>query len=77
MIKPSFDIILFAAYEHTIVFVIDSVVKLFGTITKTTLRSNAVNSLQICANLQKHWKNAMSNDALSIEIIDQSHVKCL
>ena len=43
------------------------------TITKTLLRANATNILQICANLQKQWNNAMSNDGSSIEIIDQSH----
>ena len=32
------------------------------TITKTILRANAANFLQICANLQKYWNNAMSND---------------
>ena len=29
--------------------------------------------LQICANLYKYWNNAMSNDGLIIEIIDESH----
>jgi hypothetical protein len=43
------------------------------TITKTILRANAANFLQICANLQKCWNNAMSNEGSSIEIIDQSH----
>jgi hypothetical protein len=37
------------------------------TITKTILRANAANFLQICANLQKYWNNAMSNDGSSIE----------
>ena len=41
--------------------------------TKTILRLYAANVLQICVNLQKYWNNAMSNDGLSIEIIDQSH----
>jgi hypothetical protein len=36
-------------------------------------RSNAANFLQICANLQKYWNNAMSNDGSNVEIIDQSH----
>ena len=44
-----------------------------STLTKTILRSDAANFLQICANLQKYWNNAMSNYGLSIEIIDQSH----
>jgi hypothetical protein len=37
------------------------------TITKTILRANAANFLQICANVQKYWNNAMSNDGSSIE----------
>jgi hypothetical protein len=36
-------------------------------ITKTILRANAANFLQIGANLQKYWNNAMSNDGSSIE----------
>ena len=40
---------------------------------KTILRSNAAYFMQICANLQKYWNNAMTNDGLSIEIIDRSH----
>ena len=43
------------------------------TITKTILRASTANFLQICANLQKYWNIAMSNDGSSIKIIDQSH----
>ena len=43
------------------------------TITRTILRTNAANFWQICADLQKYWNIAMSNDGSSIEIIDQSH----
>ena len=32
------------------------------TIAKTILWANAANFLQICANLKKYWKIAMSND---------------
>ena len=35
--------------------------------TKTILRANAAIFLQICANLQKYWNNAMSIDGLIIE----------
>ena len=43
------------------------------TITKTILRANPANFLQICTNLKKYWNIAMSNDGSNIEIIDQSH----
>ena len=61
------------SFARKIVFVILSEQFTTETITKTTLWANATNFLQICANLQKYWKIAMSNDGSSIEIIDHSH----
>ena len=44
------------------------------TITKTILRANAANFLQICVNLQKYWNNVMSNYGLNIGYMDLSHI---
>ena len=41
------------------------------TIKTTILRSYTANFFQICVSLQKYWNNAMSNDGLSIEMIDR------
>ena len=38
---------------------------------KNNLRSYTANFFQICVSLQKYWNNAMSNDGLSIEMIDR------
>ena len=57
-------------YDHKIVFVIVPCLKLFRNNNKNKF---VITSVQICANLHKYWNNAMSNDGLIIEIIDQSH----
>jgi hypothetical protein len=41
---------------------------------KTILRADAANFLKICANLQKYWNNAMSNDGLIKEYMDLSSI---
>jgi hypothetical protein len=56
-------------YDHKIVFVIVWCLKLFRTNNKNNF---VIISVQIRANLHKYWNNAMSNDGLIIEIIDQS-----
>ena len=37
------------------------------------MHSYAANFFQIFVNIQKYWNNAMSNDGLGIERIDQTH----
>ena len=44
------------------------------TIAKAIFRANAVNFLQICANLQKFWNNAVSNDGSKIELKDRYQI---
>jgi hypothetical protein len=61
-----------AVFACKIVFGSVSAVKLFRNKTKTILRANAANFLQICVNLQKYWKNVMSNDGMIIEYMDLS-----
>ena len=56
--------------DHKTVFVIVARLKLFGNDNKNNF---VIISVQICANLHIYWNNAMSNDGLIIEIIDQSH----
>ena len=82
-IKPSIDMTLFqyfcrftqickkfAAFAHKIVFVIVSEQFYYRNNNKNNFSSKCCKFL---ANLQKYWNIAMSNDASSIEIIDQSH----
>ena len=51
---------------------------IFGSSTPKVVQkhlfSYASSFLQICVNLQKYWCNAMSNDGLTIEDVDLSHI---
>ena len=61
-------------YDHKIVFVIVWHLKLFRNNSKSNF---VIIFVQICANLQKYWNNALSNDGLIIEIIDQYQAQAL
>ena len=59
------------AYECKIVFVIAARLKLFRNNNKSNF---VLTSLQICSNLHRSGNNTMSNDDLSIENMDLSHI---
>ena len=61
-------------FERKIVFVIVFEQFYKGNVLVTcNFTTGTITFLKICANLQKYWNNAMSNDDLSLKKIDLSH----